>query len=302
MPINTGSHPKLLWPGIVDIWGRAYDDHGEQCKDLFDVVSSEKAYEEIVEVTGFGVAPVKSEGATVIYDTEQQGTVTRATHINYALGYIVTEEELDDNLYVEVSGTRAKALAFSMYTTKETVSANVYNRAFNTGYTFGDGKAICVTDHPSLSGDQSNTLSVAADLSETSIEDMLIQISNAKNSRGLRIALRGETLHVAPGNVFNAERILKSTLQNDTANNAVNVIRNSGFLAGGLKVNNYFSDADAWFIRTNAPSGMTMFQRKAMAFAQDNDFDTSNLKAKASERYIQTVGDFRAVYGSEGAA
>lgn len=300
--INTGSHPKLLWPGIVDIWGRTYNSHGEQCKDLFDVVSSDKAYEEIVEVTGFGVAPVKSEGASTVYDTEQQGTVTRATHVAYSLGYIVTKEEMDDNLYSEVSGTRAKANAFSMYTTKETVAANVYNRAFNSGYTYGDGKEICATDHPTLSGNQSNELSVAADLSETSLEDMLVQIMNAKNSRGLRIALAGQTLHVAPGNVFNAERILKSTLQNDTANNAINVVRNSGFLPGGLKVNNYFSDADAWFIRTDAPTGMTLFDRKPIEFSQDNDFDTDNAKAKSYMRFSLTVGDFRSLYGSPGAA
>jgi hypothetical protein len=301
-PISTGSHPKLLWPGIKDIWGRSYDTHGEQCKELFTFEGSEKAYEEIVEVTGFGVAPVKSEGASTVYDTETQGTVTRSTHVAYSLGYIVTKEEMDDNLYEEVSGTRAKANAFSMYTTKETVAANVYNRAFNSSYTFGDGKEICATDHPTLSGDQSNELATAADLSETSLEDMLIQIMNAKNSRGLRIALKGETLHVAPGNVFNAERILKSTLQNDTANNAINVVRNSGFLPGGLKVNNYFTDADAWFIRTNAPSGMTAYQRKAIEFGQDNDFDTDNAKAKAYERYSFTVGDFRGIYGTPGAA
>jgi len=302
MPINTGSHPKLLWPGIQDIWGRSYGTHGEQCKDIFDVVGSEKAYEEIVEVTGFGVAPVKSEGASTVYDTETQGTVTRATHVAYSLGYIVTQEELDDNLYLEVSGTRAKANAFSMYTTKETVAANVYNRAFNSTYTFGDGKEILATDHPTLSGDQSNELAVAADLSEASLEDLLVQIMNTKNSRGLRIALQGKTLHVAPGNVFNANRILKSTLQNDTANNAINVVRNSGFLPGGLKVNNYFSDADAWFIRTDAPSGMTLFQRKSVEFSQDNDFDTGNAKAKAYERYSLTVGDFRSLFGSPGAA
>ena len=262
-PISTGNHPKLLWPGIVDIWGRTYNSHGEQCKDLFDVVSSEKAYEEMVEVTGFGVAPVKSEGAATVYDTETQGTVTRATHVAYSLGYIVTKEEMDDNLYLEVSGTRAKANAFSMYTTKETVAANVYNRAFNSSYTFGDGKEILATDHPTLSGNQSNELSTAADLSEASLEDLLIQIMNAKNSRGLRISLSPRTLHVAPGN--------------------------------------YFTDADAWFVRTDAPSGMTMFDRKPIEFSQDNDFDTDNAKAKSYMRFSLTVGDFRALYGSPGA-
>ena len=300
-PISTGNHPKLLWPGIVDIWGRTYNSHGEQCKDLFDVVQSQKAYEEIVEVTGFGVAPVKSEGASTVYDTEIQGTVTRATHVAYSLGYIVTKEEMDDNQYLEVSGTRAKANAFSMYTTKETVAANVYNRAFNSSYTFGDGKEILATDHPTLSGDQSNELSTAADLSEASLEDLLIQIMNAKNSRGLRISLSPRTLHVAPGNYFNAKRILDSSLQNDTANNAINVIRNSGAIPGGLKVNNYFTDADAWFVRTDAPSGMTMFERKPIEFSQDNDFDTDNAKAKSYMRFSLTVGDFRALYGSPGA-
>ncbi len=300
-PISTGNHPKLLWPGIVDIWGRTYSDHGEQCKDLFDVVQSQKAYEEIVEVTGFGVAPVKSEGASTVYDTETQGTVTRATHVAYSLGYIVTKEEMDDNQYLEVSGTRAKANAFSMYTTKETVAANVYNRAFNASYTFGDGKEILATDHPTLSGDQSNELATAADLSEASLEDLLIQIMGAKNSRGLRISLSPRTLHVAPGNYFNAKRILDSSLQNDTANNAINVIRNSGAIPGGLKVNNYFTDADAWFVRTDAPSGMTMFERKPIEFSQDNDFDTDNAKAKAYMRFSLTVGDFRALYGSPGA-
>jgi hypothetical protein len=301
-PISTGNHPKLLWPGIVDIWGRTYNTHGEQCKDLFDVVGSQKAYEEIVEVTGFGVAPVKSEGASTVYDTETQGTVTRATHVAYSLGYIVTKEELDDNQYMEVSGTRAKANAFSMYTTKETVAANVYNRAFSSSYTFGDGKEILATDHPTLSGDQSNELSVAADLSEASLEDLIIQIMNAKNSRGLRISLSPRTLHVAPGNYFNAKRILDSSLQNDTANNAVNVIKNSGAIPGGLKVNNYFTDADAWFVRTDAPTGMTLFDRIPTEFSQDNDFDTGNAKAKSYMRFSLTVGDFRALYGSEGAA
>jgi hypothetical protein len=255
----------------------------------------------MVEVTGFGVAPVKSEGAATVYDTETQGTVTRATHVAYSLGYIVTKEEMDDNLYLEVSGTRAKANAFSMYTTKETVAANVYNRAFNSSYTFGDGKEILATDHPTLSGNQSNELSTAADLSEASLEDLLIQIMNAKNSRGLRISLSPRTLHVAPGNYFNAKRILDSSLQNDTANNAINVIKNSGAIPGGLKVNNYFTDADAWFVRTDAPSGMTMFDRKPIEFSQDNDFDTDNAKAKSYMRFSLTVGDFRALYGSPGA-
>ncbi len=301
MPISTGNHPKLLWPGIADIWGVEYDSHGEECKDLFDFTPSFKAYEEIVEATGFGIAPVKGEGASTTYDTQSQGAVTRATHVAYSLGYIVTKEEIDDNQYLEVSGTRAKSNAFSMKTTKETVAANVYNRAFNSSFTYGDGKEIIATDHPTLSGNQSNHLTVAADLSEASLEDMIIQIMQAKNSRGLRFALRPDCLLVAPANYFNAQRIVTSTLQNDTANNAVNVIRNTGAIPGGVKVNHYFTDADAWFMRTTAPSGMIGYQRKSAEFSKDNDFDTDNAKAKSYERYSFTVGDFRSIYGSPGA-
>jgi hypothetical protein len=177
----------------------------------------------------------------------------------------------------------------------------VYNRAFNSGYTFGDGKEILATDHPTLTGNQSNELSVAADLSEASLEDLVIQIMNAQNSKGLRIALKPQSVIVAPGNFFNAKRILDSALQNDTANNSINVLKNSGSIPGGVVVNHYLTDADAFFVRTNAPSGMIMFDRKPVEFSQDNDFDTDNLKAKSYMRFSLTVGDFRALYGSPGA-
>jgi len=299
--ISTGSHPKALWPGIFAWWGRTYNSHGEQCKDLFDSKTSQKAYEELVEATGFGIAPSKDEGGSTTFVTEQQGTVTRATHGAFSLGYVVTREELDDNLYEVVSKRRTEALAFSMSTTKETVAANVYNRAFNSAYTFGDGKEILATNHPSLSGDQSNELSTAADLSEASLEDLLIQVMNVKNSKGLRIALKPESLHVAPNEWFNANRILTSTLQSDTANNDVNVLRNTGAIPKGIIVNNYFSDTDAWFVRTDAPSGLCLFDRVATEFTQDNDFATDNALAKAYMRFSLTIGDWRALFGSAGA-
>lgn len=300
--IGTGAHPKALWPGIYEWWGRQYKDHGEECLDLFDKKSSSKAYEETVEATGFGIAPVKSEGGKTKYVTEQQGTVTRATHVAYSQGYIVTYEEQKDNLYAVVSKRRAEANAFSMYTTRETVAANVYNRAFNSSFVFGDGKEIIANDHPTLSGDQSNILTVNADLSETAIEDLIIQISNTKNSKGLRIALQPMSLHVATANIWNANRILTSTLQNDTAQNAVNVIKSTSAIPNGIKVNHYFTDADAWFIRTNVPAaGMTLFDREPTIFSQDNDFDTDNMKAKAYMRFSLTVGDFRSLFGSPGA-
>jgi hypothetical protein len=299
--ISTGNHPKSLWPGIKSHWGRSYDDYGMECKDLFDFESSDKAYEEMVEVTGFGLAPVKTEGGSTSYDTDSQGSVTRSTHVAYSLGYIVTREEQDDNLYEVVSKRRASANAFSMYTTKETVAANMYNRAFNSSYVFGDGVELLSTAHPTLAGNQSNELTVAADLSEVSLEDMVIQISQAKNSRGLNIRLQPRALIVPPALMFKAHRILKSELQNDTGNNAVNVLKATGAIPDGVKVNHFLTDSDAWFVRTNAPEGLKCFERVAIEFTKDNDFDTENAKAKSYERYSFSVGDWRSLYGSPGA-
>jgi hypothetical protein len=278
-PISTGSHPKLLWPGLHELWGRTYNSHGEQHKDLFDVKSSD----------------------AINYVSEQQGTVTRATHVTYGQGYQVTEEEQEDNLYEQASRTRIEANAFALYTTLQTVAANVYNRAADSGYTFGDGVEILSTAHPTLAGDQSNELATAADLTETSLEDIVIQMMNTKNTRGNRIALKPRCLIVAPGNWFNANRILTSALQNDSANNSINVLRNVGSIPEGIKVNNYLTDADAWYVRSDCPAGLTMFDRRPVTFAQDNAFDTGNLKAKATFRVSFTIGDWRAIFGSMGA-
>jgi hypothetical protein len=299
--ITTGSHPKALWPGIHAWWGRQYDEWDVEFEKLFDMTSSDQNYEETVETTGFGLAPVKGQGSATTYDSEQQGTVNRYTNVAYSLGYIVTREELDDNLYEVVSKRRAQALAFSMRQTKENVGANIYNRAFNASFTFGDGKKLITNDHPTVNGSQSNIISTNADLSEASLEDLTIQIAKARNSRGLRISLMPQTLHVAPENMYEALRILKSTLQNDTANNAVNALKYAGVFPGGVHVNHYFTDSDAFFIRTNVPNGMTGFNRVAPEFTQDNDFDTENAKAKCYERYVFGVSDWRGVYGSPGA-
>ena len=223
--ITTGNHPKALWPGIKSFWGRQYNEHPMECMDLFDWDTSQQSYEEDVEVTGFGLAPVKSEGGSISFDSETQGVVNRTTNVAYALGYIVTYEELRDNLYETVSKRRAQANAFSMRQTKENVAANVYNRAFDTNYTFGDGEVLIANSHPTVNGTQSNILSVNADISEAALEDMNIQIMQAKNSRGLNISLIGESLHVSVSDWYEANRILKSALQNDSANNAANVLR-----------------------------------------------------------------------------
>lgn len=299
--ITTGNHPKALWPGIRAWWGRQYDEHQVEYTDLFTIDSSSQAYEEDVQVTGFGLAPVKPEGASISYDTESQGYTSRYTHVAYALGYICTFEELRDNLYEVVSKRRARANAFSMRQTKENVGANVYNRAFNSSYTGGDGTELIATDHSTLSGSQSNHLTVAADLSEAALEDLMIQIAGAKNDRGLQISLMAQSLVVPRQLWFEANRILKSTLQNDTANNAINVLKSTNALPQGIKMNHYLTDPDAWFLRTNCPTGLTCFDRDKVPLEQDNDFDTKNAKAAAYERYSFGWTDWRSIFGSPGA-
>lgn len=298
--ITTGNIPKLLWPGLNAIWGREYDEHPKEYTDLFDIKTSDMNYEEDVEVTGFGYAPVKQQGASISYDSFQQQTVTRYTHVAYGLGFIVTREEVDDNLYEKKAMSNTEMLAFSGRQTKETVCANVYNRGFDSTYVGGDGQPLFSASHPTMSGNQSNLLA-AADMSEAALEDAVIAIMQAKNARGLRIALMPESLHIAPANVFEAERILKSILTPDSGNNAINALRSKGMFPKGAMVNHYFTDADAYFIRTNAPSALKFFQRVKAEFAQDGDFDTSNLKYKYYERYSAGWSDWRGAWGSAGA-
>ena len=299
--ITTGAHPKHLWPGVHAFFGQTYSQHPDEYKDLFEWKDSDKNYEEMVQEIGFGLAPIKNQGQSISYDTTTQGYVSRFIHVTYGLGYIVTEEEIEDNQYGSKAIDRAASLKISMVETKENVCAQIYNRAFNTSYTFGDGKALCVTDHPSLSGSQSNRLTTDADFSEASLEDLNIQIMGATNDRGLKIKLMAQSLHIPRQLWYEANRVLKSVLQNDSANNAINVLKATNAMPDGIKMNHYFTDSDAWLIRTNAPKGMTAFQRRAMSFTQDNDFDTSNAKAKATERYSVGVADWRGIFGTQGA-
>lgn len=301
--IGSGNYPKALRPGMKKWWGRSYTEHPMEWTDLFDKDTSDKSYEELGEATGFGLVPTKVAGAASVFDSESQGTITRATHVAYSLGFAVTYEEMADNLYMEVGKRRTNALAFSFRQTKEIVLANVYNRAFSSSYTFGDGKELLATDHPTLDGTQSNEMAIPADMSETSLEDLCIQIAGAKNSRGLNIAIKPQTLIVPKNSMFEATRILKSTLQNDSANNAVNALNTMNVFPGGVKVNHYLTDTDAFFIRTTVPSGsgLICFQREKADFDQDNDFPTKDFLARGYERYSATCGDFRALYGSTGA-
>lgn len=299
--INTGSIAKLLWPGLNAVWGREYTEYKPEWADLFDQETSDMAYEEDQLLAGFGLAPTKPEGQNIVYDSTSQGFTSRYTHVAYGLGFVITREAIDDNKYEKKALNSTKDLAFSLRQTKENVAANVYNRAFSASFPFGDGAALIANNHPTQAGNQSNVLAVAADLTETSIEDMCIQIMNAVNDRGLRISLMPKKLIVATANVFEAVRILKSAQQNDTANNATNALRTMGMFGDGACVNHYLSDSDAFFIRTNAPHGMKMFQRTAAEFGQDNDFDSSNLKYKGYERYSFGNTDFRGIFGTTGA-
>jgi Mu-like prophage major head subunit gpT len=299
--ITTGSHPKALWPGMHKFFGRTYNEFKQEWSDIFDDETSDKNYEEDTEVTGFGLAPVKPQGGGISYDSESQSYTKRYTHVVYGLGYIVTEEEKEDNLYEEVSKKRIKALAFSLRQTEETVCANVMNRAFNSAFTGGDGSALLVLNHSSIAGAQSNLLATAADFSEASLEDICIQIMQATNSRGLKINIMPKKLIVPPGVAFDAERVLKSTQQSGTANNDINAVKSMGLLPDGCCVNHYLTDADAWFIKTNVPDGMRRFTRRATKFMQDNDFDTANAKAKATMRFSVGWTDWRGLYGTPGA-
>lgn len=299
--ITTASHPKALWPGIKAWWGQVYDEHKEEYSQLFDSDTSSMNYEEDVQLTGFGLAPVKSEGSGVSYDSEIQGFTTRYTHVAYALGYIVTKEELDDNLYEQVSRRRSAALAMSFRQTKENVGANIYNRAFNGTYLGGDGVSLASTAHPNTSGGTfANTPTVAADLSEASLEDALTAIMGFQNDRGLLINVMPRSLIVARQNWWNANRIMKSAYTPSTANNAVNVLVATNALPEGIVMNHYLTSPNAWFVRTNIQNGLKYYSRVGIQFDQDNDFDTMNAKAKGYERYSFGWTDPRAIYGVNG--
>jgi len=301
--VTTGLSPKLLWPGLNKVFGTAYNEWPDEYSILFDKETSSKAYEEDLSLSGTGLAVLKTEGGGITYDDMRQEFLHRYIHKTYALGIIFTEEFLEDNQYdMNAFFKKAKSLKFSMKQTMEILAANVYNRAFTAGYTFGDGKTLCASDHPTaVGGSFSNMPSVASDLSEASLEQAAIDIAGFKDSRGNLISIMPETLIISKENLFEAERILKSTLQNDSANNAINALRSTGMFRNGAKVNHYFTDPDAWFIRTNCPNGMKMFERKALSFAMDNDFDTSNAKYKASFRVSFGMSDPRGIYGSAGA-
>ena len=299
--ITTGSHPKALWPGLKAWWGLSYNEHAVEYDKLFDKDTSSQNYEDLVQDTGFGLVPVKNEGAGVNYDSSVQGFTTRATHVAYAMGYIVTKEEMDDNLYEKVSKARSGSLAMAFRQTKENIAANIYNRAFNNVYTGGDAVSMCSTAHPNTSGGTfSNRPSVDVDLSEASLEDAIVQIMGFQNDRGLLINVMPRSLIIARQEWYNANRILKSVYTPGSGNNDINVLKATNALPEGIVMNHYLTSPHAWFIRTNVQNGLKYFERHGIVFDQDNDFDTMNAKAKGYERYSFIWADPRCIYGSNG--
>lgn len=303
MPETRGTLPKALWPGVKAWWGQDYKKHPEECMQAFENETSDMAFEEDVELTGMGLAQIKDEGAASTYDNMRQGPTTRYTHATLSLGFIVTEEEFDDNKYAKVAKARTQSLAFSFRTTKEIIGANVYNRAFNSAYVGGDGVSMINTAHPTADGGtQSNELPIAADISEAAVEDMLVIISQAENSVGHPIAIQPKRLIVPPTLMFDATRIVRSTLQSGTENNDINALREMGMFSQDPMVYHYLTDPDAWFISTNVPNGLKMYQRKKRVIRRENEFDTDNLKVKGVERYSFGHTDWRGIYGTAGAA
>jgi len=304
MPISRSTHPSSLWPGIYAWFGNKYKEVPKAFESYFQMETSDKAYEEIAEVTGFGLAAAKAEGASIQYDTDGEGYKTRFTNVTYGLGYIVTREALEDNQYKSLSERRASELARSMGATKSIVHANVLNRGFSGSYLGGDGVALFSASHPTASGNQSNLLT-AADLSEAALESAATAIMTMQNARGIVVGAKPRTLIIHPSEWANAMRILESDLQSGaktdaTSTNNVNALKVRG-VVDQIVMDPYLTDTDAWFLTTDLPYGLLSFQRRAMEFKQDNDFDTENAKAKATERYVAGWADFRGVFGSSGA-
>ena len=298
MLITRSTTPSLLWPGIHALFGMEYEKFPLEYTKIFDVRKSTKAYEKLTELTGLGLAAVKPEGSAITYDAPGEGITNILTAVTYGLGFIISEEAIEDNEYQSPMEQNTSALSWSMRTTKEIVHANILNRAFNAAYVYGDGVSLVNAAHPTANGVSSNLL-IAADISEAAVEDAMVQIMNSQNSRGLPIAIKPLRVITGPGNIFAATRIFQSDGRVGTANNDVNAIKVLG-LVPEVVVNHYLDDPDAWFVQTNVPNGLISMQRRAVDLQKDSDFDTGNVKAKATERYSAGFGDFRALWGNQG--
>jgi len=303
MAISRSQLVKELEPGLNALFGLEYNKYENEHAEIFQSEASDRAFEEEVMLSGFGSAPVKQEGANVSFDQATESFTARYTHETIAMAFAITEEAIEDNLYDRLASRYTRALARSMANTKQVKAANVLNNAFDNSFTGGDGKELCATDHPLANGGTfRNELATAADLSETSLEQSLIDIAAFVDERGLKIALQGVKLIIPKELQFTAERILKSPQRVGTADNDINAMASMGMIPQGYRVNHYLTDTDAFFIMTDAPNGMKMFVRSPIKTAIEGDFDTGNVRFKARERYSFGFSDPRGIFGSPGAA
>lgn len=300
--INRTSQIKELVPGINALFGDTYKAFPDKHTEIFEIEKSSHAFEEDVKLSGFTAAPVKNEGAAIVYDDSREAFTARYTHETIAMGFAITEEAMEDNLYEQVARRNTKLLARSMAYTKQIKAANILNNAFNSSFAGGDGVSLCSNAHPLVSGGvNSNVLTVAADLSETSLEAAVIQMYQWADERGLLIAAKPKKLVIPPSLQFVATRILQSEQRVDTPNNDINALKNNGAIPQGYSVNPWLTDDDAWFITTDIPNGLKHFIRAPLTQKMDGDFETGNCKYKARERYSFGWSDPLALFGSPGA-
>ena len=301
MPISRSQLVKELEPGLNALFGLEYARYENQHEAIYDIETSDRAFEEEVMLSGFGNASVKPEGTSVSFDDATESYTARYTHETIALAFAITEEAVEDNLYDKISSRYTKALARSMSNAKQVKAANVLNNGFSSSYTGGDGVELFSTAHPTTGGNVKNELSTAADLNETSLEQALIDIAGITDDRGLKVALNGMKMIIPVNLQFVAERLMKSNQRVGTADNDTNAHRSMGMIPQGYVVNNYLTDTDAFFIKTDAPNGMKHFQRAAISTKMEGDFETGNVKYKARERYSFGWSDWRGIFGSPGA-
>jgi len=300
MAISRGQLVKELEPGLNALFGLEYKRYENQHAEIFDTENSDRAFEEEVMLSGFANAQTKPEGSAVTFDNAQETFTSRYTHETIALAFSITEEAIEDNLYDRLASRYTKALARSMANTKQVKAANVLNNAFNSSFAGGDGKELLATDHPTIAGTFSNELATSADLNETSLEQSLIDIAAFTDERGLKIAARGVKMIIPSALQFTAERLMKSAGRTGTADNDINAVVSMGMVPQGYVVNNFLTDDDAYFIKTDVPNGMKMFVRAPIKTAMEGDFDTGNVRYKARERYSFGFSDPRGMFGSPG--
>lgn len=303
MAISRAQLLKELLPGLNALFGMEYEKYGEEHAEIFETESSERSFEEETKLSGFGAAPVKNEGAAIAYDNAQEAFTARYNHETISMGFSITEEAIEDNLYDSLSARYTKALARAMAYTKQVKAAAILNNAFDNTVTYGDGVELCSTAHPLVSGGtNSNEPSTGADLNETSLEAAVIQIAGWTDERGLLIASKPRKLVVPPDLQFVATRLLETELRVNTADNDINAIRSMGSIPEGYTVNHYLTDTNAWFLLTDIPNGLKHFVRTPMQTSMDADFDTGNSRYKARERYSFGVSDPLGIFGSPGAS